>query len=163
MATHGEYDWLAIRRDHAKGMTVSAIARKYKVRRATVQERKAAEGWTYKNVQAAESEAAKTAREAEVAARPAKVAAVTTVAELKSEVLKAMLETVKAFNKNEIHPGDKQSKADVYDKVVGGTGRGVSLLKDIDGLAPTMPLDTEQADEDPGKLYEVAIKPAQSA
>ncbi len=161
---HRRYDWLQIRRDHAKGMTIQEISRKYKLRRQTVDRRAKMEGWAEQNRDFAAD-----------AMRQAITENANLVGREMATTLKEMLErTIPMAGKlaaladktlddalaGIAQPGAKSDPAEFLDKMASAVARTQEIARRGAGVQPTQPTIPMDGDEDAGKEYEVVIPPA---
>ena len=154
------YNWLEIRKDHACGMSVAAIARKYGLRRETVQNRAKREGWTHQNAQLAQL-ATKRAH-ASVAGKVAEVVAEGLMQHAEIEALllnlsKKMLD--KAMNADfHVIKGSRSTDVEAMQRSIEAAKCAIETSRVIHGLRATDKSVQGEDDEAAGKIYEVAYE-----
>lgn len=149
---HYEYNWLEIRRDHAQGMTISAIAKKHGVRRQTVNDRAKAEQWAVKNGQMAaravehviEQHAEKVG---EVIASSLTELLAQTIP-LSAKLAQLASKTLDDALRGIARPGDKSDPAEFLDKMASAVQRTQEIARKGAGLSPTQPSVGEAQQEE---------------
>ena len=161
-----QYNWLEIRRDHAKGLSFRAIARKHKVRLQTVLRRAKLEGWAQQNealTQQATREAIKD--EAQKVAE-AVGESLTDILAAQAPLASAMIAYAKKMLDDgaagAILPGYGRGPADVFAAIIQGAEKAGDFGRQIAGLRPGQPSVKGEADDENGKEYIVAIRPEDS-
>jgi hypothetical protein len=163
--------WMKIRTDYLNGETnVAALGKKYGVARETIARRMAADKksgqeWASRTeirqqiVTDVTSRIAQKIAETEGVTIAEELLAISEVSKLAAQYTKSVLADALA---GAILPGEKQSKADVYNTTMAGYSRFVGTVREDHGLTagkPSIPADT---DTKTGKVYEVAIRPEEA-
>lgn len=68
-------------------------------------------------------------------------------AEIAALAMRASKKTLQDYIDGNIAPGDKQSMADVFDKVMSGAGKGIDFSREINGLRPGQPSTQKEGEE----------------
>ncbi len=163
------YNWLAIRRDHAQGMSVSAIARKYKLRRQTIQDRAKSERWADRNGQlAAEATSIAISKAADQVAETVAEGLIEGLirhAEIETLLLDvAKLALTKATTCDFKMVGDgKTTDVEAMERAVNAASKAIDKSREIHGLRSGDKSVSAGDDTKAGKVYEVAVEEEKSA
>jgi hypothetical protein len=160
--------WMKIRTDYLNGETnVTALSKKHGVPRESIQRRmaadkKAGQEWASRKAIRHQIVTDVTSR---IAQKIAEVEGVTVAAELlaiaEASKLAAQYTTQHLTDAlaGKITPGEKQSKADVYNTTMAGYSRFVVTVREDHGLTAGKPSVPVAPDGARGKVYEIAIRP----
>jgi len=153
-------NWLLLRKQHAEGVSISALAKIHGVSRDTIHNHKKKEQWgdtlremTASAVQGAIDKVALEAGESIAADLLAH-------ADLVSGILDYANAIVKKGASGLIKPGDKQNEADVLNSVVTAVKNAIFVSREINGIRPGTP-STGSKEDDGARIFEFVLPEAE--